>query len=158
MRRPPRDPDEAILSPRFVKAMTWYAGLITLATLAAYLWSLQSASPERAVTVAFMTLALAQLFHLGNARSRSSVLNWRRITANPWALGAVPLVIPLQLAAVYWPPLAAVLRTVPLSPGDWLVVTGLSAVPAVVGQVSELVQERRATEPPSGAGPKNPPR
>jgi Ca2+-transporting ATPase len=158
MRRPPRDPDEAILSPRFVKAMTWYAGLITLATLAAYLWSLQSGSPERAVTVAFMTLALAQLFHLGNARSRSSVLSWRRITANPWAFGAVPLVIALQLAAVYWPPLAAVLRTVPLSPGDWLVVMGLSVVPAVVGQVGELVQERRAAEPPSGARLKNPPR
>ena len=158
MRRPPRDPDEAILSPRFVKAMAWYAGLITLATLAAYLWSLESTTPERAVTIAFMTLALAQLFHLGNARSRGSVLTWRRITANPWALGAVPLVIVLQLAAVYWPPLVAVLRTVPLSPGDWLVVTGLSVVPAVVGQVAELVQERRAAEPPSGAGLKNPPR
>jgi hypothetical protein len=54
-------------------------------------------------------------------------------------------VIALQLAAVYWEPLAAVLRTVPLSPGDWVVVMGLSAVPALVGQVSELVQGRRAS-------------
>jgi Ca2+-transporting ATPase len=145
MRRPPRDPGEAILSPRFVRAMAWYAGLITVATLVAYLWSLQSGHPERAVTVAFMTLALGQLFHLGNARSRTAVLTWRRITANPWALAAVPLVIALQLAAVYWEPLAAVLRTVPLSPGDWVVVMGLSAVPALVGQVSELVQGRRAS-------------
>jgi Ca2+-transporting ATPase len=95
------------------------------------------------VTIAFMTLALAQLFHLGNARSRGPVLSWRRITANRWALGAVPLVIGLQLAAVYWEPLSTVLRTVPLAPGDWLVVFGAAAVPAVVGQVVDVVQERR---------------
>jgi P-type Ca2+ transporter type 2C len=143
MSRPPRDPDEAILSPRFVRAMVWYAGLITVSTLVAYLWSLQGGNTEKAITVAFMTLALAQLFHLGNARSRTAVLTWRRITANPWALGAIPLVIALQLAAVYWEPLRTVLRTVPLAPGDWLVVFGLSALPAVVGQITELVQERR---------------
>jgi Ca2+-transporting ATPase len=142
MRRPPREPDETILSPRFLRAMLWYASLITLVTLAAYLWSLEGERAERAVTVAFMTLALAQLFHLGNARSRGPVLAWKRITANPWALGAVPLVIALQLAAVYWAPIGAVLRTVPLTPVDWLVVFGLSAVPGVVGQVAELAQER----------------
>jgi Ca2+-transporting ATPase len=144
MRRPPRDPEQTILSPRFVRALLWYASLITLATLAAYVWSLESGREDRAVTIAFMTLALGQLFHLGNARSRGPVLTWRRITANPWALGAVPLVIALQLAAVYWAPLGALLRTVPMVPSDWLVVFGLSAIPAVIGQLSDLAQERRA--------------
>jgi hypothetical protein len=44
----------------------------------------------------------------------------------------------LQVAAVYWAPLAAVLRTEPLSPADWLVVLGLSGVPAVFGQLASL--------------------
>ena len=93
MRRLPRDPDAAILSRRFVKAMTFYAALITLATLAAYAWGLRSGDAPRAVTMAFMTLALAQLFHLGNARSRGPVLTPRRAMANPWAVGAVALVL-----------------------------------------------------------------
>ena len=144
MRRPPRDPEQSILSPRFIRAMLWYAALITLATLAAYVWGLEAGRADRAVTIAFVTLALSQLFHLGNARSRGPVLAWRRMTANRWALGAVPLVIALQVAAVHWAPLAALLRTVPLTAADWLVVCALSAVPAVVGQLGDLVQERRA--------------
>jgi Ca2+-transporting ATPase len=138
MKRPPRDPDASLMSARFLRAMAFYAGLITLATLGAYVWGLGSGDRARAVTLAFMTLALAQLFHLGNARARGPVLTWGRATANRWALAAVPLVIGLQFLAMYWMPLAGVLRTVPLSPADWIAVFGLSAVPAVVGQLLSL--------------------
>jgi len=143
MKRPPREPQAAIVSGRFVRAMLWCAALISASTIAAYVWGLRGQEPERAVTIAFMTLALAQLFHLGNARSRGPVLGWRRATANAWALGAVPLVILLQLVAVYWPPLAALLRTVPLEGREWLVIVALSAVPAVVGQLTQVAQRRR---------------
>ena len=146
MRRPPREPDQAILSRRFLRTIVTYSTLITVVTLAAYGWSLGAGDPARAVTIAFMTLALAQLFHLGNARSRGPVLSWRRIGANPWALGAVPLVIALQVAAVYWEPLSTVLRTVPLVPSDWLLVFGLAAVPALVGQTVHLVRAHSAAQ------------
>lgn len=144
MERSPRDPERAILSGPFLKAIAFYAVLITAVTLTAYAWGLQSGEEDRAITIAFMTLALAQLFHLGNARSRGPVLERRQIVANRWALGALPLVISLQLLSVYWPPLASVLRTVPLAAADWLVVGGLSIVPAVIGQLMNLVQQRRA--------------
>ena len=147
MQRPPRHPDASILSRDFLRAMAFYAALITLATLAAYVWGLGAGDPARAVTIAFMTLGLAQLFHLGNARARGPVLALRRATANPWALAALPLVIALQLLAVYWQPLAGVLRTVPLSGADWLVVFGLSAVPAVVGQAVSAVRRDVVSEP-----------
>ncbi len=144
MDRPPRDPKRAILSGPFIRAMIFYSSLITAATLAAYVWALEYGEPQRAVTVAFMTLALAQLFHLGNARSRGPVVGWRRAIANRWALGAVPLVLALQGLSVYLPPLADVLGTVPLEPFDWLVVGTLSLAPAVVGQIAEALQARRA--------------
>ena len=147
MRRPPRHPDASLLSRGFLRAIAFYATLITLATLAAYVWGLGTGDPARAVTIAFMTLALSQLLHLGNARARGPVLTIRRATANPWALAALPLVIVLQLLAVYWQPLAGVLRTVPLSPGDLLVVFALSAVPAIVGQVVST-QRRGAVRAP----------
>jgi P-type Ca2+ transporter type 2C len=134
MQRPPRDPNEAILSARFIRAIGFYAALITGVTLGAYLWALSTGDPERATTVAFMTLALAQLFHLGNARARGPVTHRKRMFANPWAVASIPVVIALQLAAVYWPPLAEVLQTVPLSPLDWVVISALSLLPAVVGQ------------------------
>jgi Ca2+-transporting ATPase len=140
MRRPPRRPDAAILSRAFLLSLAFFAMLITAVTLAAFAWGLRG-DPGRAVTLSFMTLALAQLFHLGNARSRQPVLELRRAVANPWAVAAVPVVIALQLAAVYWPPLARLLGTVPMRAGEWAVVAALALVPALVGQALRVFRK-----------------
>src|SRR5690606_23636695 len=97
---------------------------------------------ERAMTVAFATLALAQIFHLGNARSTHAVLRWRAMVANRWALAAVVLTTGLQLLAIYWEPLANVLGTVPLTAGDWMVVVPAALAPAVGGQVASQMGDR----------------
>jgi Ca2+-transporting ATPase len=145
MRRPPRKPGQSLLSRGFLTSLTFFAALITGCTLAAFLWGLGQGTVESAVTMSFTTLAFAQLLHLGNARSRGPVLAPARVRANPWALAAVPLVIALQLLALYWPPLAGVLSTVPLTGKEWLVVAGLSLVPAVVGQGVRSVRSARGS-------------
>jgi Ca2+-transporting ATPase len=137
MSRPPRNPQEAILSHRFLKAVLFYGLLITASTMGAFLWALRS-DPTHASTVSFMTLALAQIFHLGNARSVRPVLRPARATANRYALGAVVLSVMLQLLTVSLEPVAGVLRVVSLSATEWAVVLALAAVPAVVGQVLKL--------------------
>src|SRR5688572_24373083 len=142
MKRPPRDPDEAILSRPFLGQIALYATLIAAATLGAFLIALDRGSEERAITIAFVTLALAQGFHLGTARSDGPVLSWVRIRANPWALGALGLVIALQLAAVYVPALASVLRVVPLTSADWVLVLPAALLPAVVGQAVRVIRRR----------------
>jgi hypothetical protein len=50
------------------------------------------------------------------------------------ALGAVALSIALQLAALGFAPLAAILHVTPLETTEWIVVVALAAIPAVVGQ------------------------
>src|SRR5690606_19676015 len=122
----PRSPSEAILSRGFVNRIGLYGVLITAVALGAFIYALETGDLPRAVTFAFMTLALAQLFHLGNARSRAAVIRPRDIVANRWALAAVAIVIVLQLAAVYVPPLAGLLDLVPLRPADWAIVVPLS--------------------------------
>jgi Ca2+-transporting ATPase len=138
MKRPPRDPDEAILSRSFLGSIVFYAVLIAISTLAAFLLALGRGPHERAVTVAFVTLALAQGFHLGNARSSGAVLAVRHVAANRWALGAIALVIGLQLAAVYTPGLARTLHVVPLGLADWGLILPAAVLPAVVGQLLRL--------------------
>ena len=96
--------------------------------------------PGTRASVAFMTLALAQTFHLGNARSAEAVLSLRRIGANAYALAAVALSIGLQLVAMYVEPLAALLHVVPLRREEWVVVVVLAAIPAVVGQALKVVR------------------
>jgi Ca2+-transporting ATPase len=139
MTRRPRDPRSGILSPSLLRATVAYSGLIAGCVLAAFVLGLR-AHPEttrHGVTMAFVTIALAQLFHLGNARSRASVLSPRRALANWFAVAAVALGIALQLVAVYLPPLRDLLELVPLSPSEWAMVTGLSVVPALIGQATK---------------------
>jgi Ca2+-transporting ATPase len=137
MQRPPRDPKQAILSRRFVGRVVFYAGLITASTLGAFGWAL-AYSPSDAVTIAFMTLSLAQIWHLGNARSRRPVLAGRLMFANPYAVGAVVLAVLLQVGIVWVPMLAAVLHLTSLSALEWGIVLGFSLISAVVGQAARL--------------------
>ena len=143
MTRPPRDPHEAILSWPFVTSILLYGGVITLATLASFWWILQT-RPAAASTAAFMTLALAQIGHLGNARSDDDVLNPTRAAANRFALGAVALAVALQLAT-YLSPVAAVVKVVALDAREWLLVAGCAAIPAVAGQFGKLLRARGST-------------
>ena len=141
MQRPPRSPEEAILSKPFLLRILLYGALITLSTIAAFLWALANA-PHQATTMAFMTLALAQIAHLGNARRASPVLDPQSAAANPYALGAVALSLGLQAATLYVDPLPRLLRVMPLSSGEWLVVLCLAAVPALVGQAVKIWRPR----------------
>jgi Ca2+-transporting ATPase len=141
MARPPRDPEAAILSRGFIGSILFYGSLITTSTLAAFFWSMAD-DPAAAQTVAFMTLAFAQTFHLGNARSAEAVLGLRQMGANRYALAAVATSIGLQLAAMYLGPLATVLHVVPLGRDQWTVVLVASAMPALVGQILKTLRRR----------------
>jgi Ca2+-transporting ATPase len=142
MARPPRDPAEALLSRPFLTSVMFYGALITVSTLGAFLFYTDG-DVRRAQTIAFMTLAFAQLFHLGNARSDTPVFDVKRALVNPYAIGGLTLSIVLQLVAVYADPLPRILGLVPLDQRDWLIVISFALVPAVVGQGIKLVQRRR---------------
>lgn len=136
MSQPPRDPHEAILSAAMLRSIALYAALIASVTIVAYALG--------GTTAAFMTLALAQILHLGNARSARPVLSLRSALANRAAIAAVVLALGLQLLAAFFAPLARVLRIAPLSGGDWAVVVVLGAIPAIVGQLAGLVRTRQS--------------
>jgi Ca2+-transporting ATPase len=121
-----------------------YAGLITASTLGAFAWAL-SDDPRQANTISFMTLALAQIFHLGNARVDTAVLGIRRALANGYAVAAVAGSVALQLGAIGIAPLRDVLGIVPLDPNDWIIVLAGALAPAVAGQLYKWFAQRAST-------------
>jgi len=143
MRRPPSDPRAPLLDGAALAEAAGYAGLIALSTLAAFAVGLRRGDAALAGTLAFMALALGQIFHLGNARSAGPVLALPRVIANGYAFGAAVLAVGLQVLAAAFPPLARTLHVAPLAPGDWLLVAALGAVPAAVGQGLKLLRARR---------------
>jgi Ca2+-transporting ATPase len=140
MRRPPRDPREAMLTRAGLQSVAAYPPTITPATLAAMWWALTFA-PETLTTMVFMTLAGAQIFHLGNARTSGPVLTFRAATSNLWAIGAAALSSALQLAALLIAPLAHVLRLTPLGWQAWTVVILTSLLPAIAGQLFKVLRQ-----------------
>ena len=90
-----------------------------------------------------MTLAFAQIFHLGNARSAGPVLSLPLALGNKYALGAAAFAVVLQLLTVLFPPLAHVLHVTSLSMIDWVVVAFLGLLPAVAGQAIKTIRRAR---------------
>ena len=95
---------------------------------------------RRATTMAFMRLALSQVFHVLNARSQSRSAFTDRLFTNGWLWGAIGICLALQAAAVYVPLLQTVLRTVPPSIAEWGVIAGCSLFPVVVVEIVKFAQ------------------
>ena len=137
MQRPPRDPDEPLMTRHHWLAVGGYGLMITfsvLGTLAlAFTW-LGMATPQ-AVTVSFLTLAFAQLWHVFDMRDPGSDLVRNDVTRNVYVWGALALCVGLLLAAVYLPGLADILKVVHPGGKGWALVIGMSLIPLVVGQV-----------------------
>jgi Ca2+-transporting ATPase len=91
------------------------------------------------VTVTFLTLAFAQLWHVFNMRHpRSSVVR-NEVTRNPWLWGALLLCTVLLAAPPYLAPIAHVLHLAPPSPIMWAIILGLSLAPLLATQAVTLV-------------------
>jgi Ca2+-transporting ATPase len=132
MQRPPRRPEHGLLSRALLSSAVGHALLITAATLAAFALTLDSG---KAGTIAFLTLAVAQVLHLGNARSTLPTVRPRQLMANRAALAGAGFSLALVAATTHVPALARVLSLQSIGLADWAVVLIVGAMPAVTGQV-----------------------
>lgn len=145
MKRPPRDPKESLLPLRFIFLIVWQGLVLTFVTLVAFGIGMRwhgddGVGLRRATTMAFMTLALSQVFHVFNARSQTRSAFTERFFTNYWLWGAVGMCLALQAAAVYVPLLQRVLRTVAPTLQEWGVIGICSLLPVIVVELVKLAQ------------------
>jgi Ca2+-transporting ATPase len=137
MDRPPRDPDEAIMTSNHWLGMGVYGAIITASVLGslalAFRWL--GMPQDRAVTISFLTLAFAQLWHVFDMRDHGSRFLANDVVRNPYVWGALALCVGLLLLAVYVPPLADVLGVVDPGLAGWGLVLGMSVIPLLAGQL-----------------------
>lgn len=136
MREAPRNPAEPILTRRHWRSIFVWGALISVCVLAA----LGSASywlgkpSQEATSVAFLTLAMAQLWHVFTMRDPNSSRIQNEITGNPWIWAALALCLGLLLLAVHWAPLAGILSIANPGASGWTVAVAFSLIPMIVGQ------------------------
>jgi len=137
MDEPPRDPRERVLERGHWRAVGGYGLLITAAVLGAMSIALRGLGMSEAegVTVSFLTLAFAQLWHVFNVRSPGERMLRNDVTRNAWVWAALALCSGLLLSAAFLPGLSDLLQVVPLGAEGWGLVAAMSLAPLVAGQL-----------------------
>ena len=141
MEKKPRPASERILMRRHWIEIGLYGTVMAIAVFAAMAISLLCLEfeRERAVTVTFCTLALAQLWHVFNMRGNLKQVVNNEITRNIWIWLAIVVCLALVIAAVYTPVLSAVMELSDPGAAGWMVIIIGSLVPLVAAPVVRSV-------------------
>jgi Ca2+-transporting ATPase len=134
MRRPPRDPRQALISWRFGTRILAEGVLLAAGVLSAYAWAmLQEGVGPRSNTIAFVALVLVH--PLQAAYCRSDRLGWWQLPPNMLIWVAALTLGLVQWGAITWTPLASILGVVPLAAVDWLVTVAAVTWPVVLLEI-----------------------
>jgi Ca2+-transporting ATPase len=148
MRRRPRKAREGIVGALHLRVIAFNAVFIAVAVIGSFLvgrqWALPFGQEDRvAETMAFITLALAELSRAYSFRSETR--NFWRIDprTNPHLLGALVISAAIAVATVVVGPLREVFSTAALSGGQWAVAIGCSLIPFAAFEVYKAVSAGR---------------
>jgi Ca2+-transporting ATPase len=144
MNRPPRKPDEPVIT----KARAWLimaqGVFIAFCSLSAFYFVLkiENEGIVRARTAGLAVLACSQLFHAFSCRSMRHSLFKLGIFSNPNLVLAAGSSFLLQLLIIYAPFLQTVFKTQALSPADLGVILVFSSLPFWAMELIKVVNKR----------------
>jgi Ca2+-transporting ATPase len=141
LKRPPRNPQEPILGRAQWTTIVLQSLALTAGTFGALALARLGLGLDgnAVVTVTFLTLAFAQLWHVFNMRHPHAGLLRNEITRNVYVWGALALCTVLLALPPYWPPLAFVLGLTPPNAAMWAIVLAMSLAPLVLTQIVLLL-------------------
>ena len=149
MRRPPRDPKEGVFAGGMGFDVALQGAALTLITLAAYfvghfmesgVWEI--ANSADGMTMAFLTLSMAEIFHSFNMRSlHKSVFGMQGQNGFLWASMALSLA--LTAAVIYIPFLSAAFGFESISLAEYAVAMGLALLIIPVVEIEKIFERRR---------------
>jgi Ca2+-transporting ATPase len=155
MQQPPRDPKEPIVPGPMLRRILAESAAIAAGTLAVYgIGIARHGLGPVAQSMAFASLLSSQLLHVGWARAgERPASTGSRGRKNPYLLGAMVLSVALQGAALFVPPLRAVLGGAPLALADLGIALAGAALPSIAIEASRFLghREQRALPAPGDA-------
>ncbi|MBE6931453.1 MAG: cation-translocating P-type ATPase, partial [Ruminococcaceae bacterium] len=150
MQRKPRPADEGVFAGGVGVDVAWQGAMVTVMTLAAYfighyiesgVWEI--ANSADGVTMAFLTMSMAEIFHGFNMRSqRKSVFGLP--TQNKWLWGAMALSFILTTAVITIPPVANLFGFATISFVEYLVAMVLAVLVIPVVELVKFIQRKCA--------------
>lgn len=144
MRRPPRPPDQGVITLRSGGIILYHGLLISAACLAGF-YLVYGGNPDdadnlrHARTAAFGVAAMTQLFFAFGCRSHSRTLPELGPFSNPYLFGAIAASGLLQLGAMLLPPAQHIFETTDPTRHEWTIILLASLAPVTVIEVAKLL-------------------
>ncbi|WHZ14960.1 MAG: P-type Ca(2+)-transport ATPase [Nitrospira sp.] len=137
MQRPPRPPQEPFLTPVRLLRLFVQGTFIAAITLLAFLYCLygMDLNLDRARTLTFTVMVLAQLFHALNNRSEDRSIFALGLWTNKPLLATIGLSVLLQAGIVTWPSLQSIFKVAPFDPEHWVLAIGIGTLPLVAMEI-----------------------
>jgi magnesium-transporting ATPase (P-type) len=144
MRQPPRNPRAPLLAAFQVWRIAYVSILMVIGTLGMFLWEeLHGLPVEAARTLAVNTLIVCQCLYLVNCRFMvAPSLTLRGLFGSRHVLGAIILILAVQLLFTYAPFLQRIFGTAPISAVDWVRAGTFGAVMFLVVEIEKSLLRR----------------
>ncbi len=145
MERPPRNPQDAILSRFLLRRIVYVSVLVAVGCIILFHWTLgRGHELDYARTVVVNSLVAAQLWYLFNCRFQwKPSVGWSALVGNRAVLVAAGLLIVFQAAFTYLPVMNTLFRTQGLSLASWGPVLLVGLVLYLVVESEKAVGRRR---------------
>jgi magnesium-transporting ATPase (P-type) len=145
MRQPPRPPREPLVTGPLGFRIAYVSILMTLITLIGFQWELsRGSSLEVARTTAVNVLVAAEILYLFNVRHFTrSALHLEAFTGNRVAVVMTGMLVALQLAFTYLPPMQEVFASAPLGLASWTLIVALAVGKFLAVEVEKAIWRRR---------------
>jgi len=148
MQRPPRDPQEPIIPRPLYRRMIVESAVIAAGALAAYgVGVMRHGRGPLAQTLAFASLLGAQLLHVPLARAGDRPATAGGRPMNRPLLAGMALSAGLQLVALFFPPVRAVLGGVALPLADLGIAALGAALPIACIEIERIIRARGLARP-----------
>jgi magnesium-transporting ATPase (P-type) len=144
MRYAPRSPREALITGAFGARILFVVVLMVAATFSVFQWELgRGGSVEVARTAAVNTIVACELFYLFNVRHFTEhAFRAETFSGNRVALLVSAILIVLQLAFTYAPPMQYLFHSAALDALSWAVILGCASVLFLAVEIEKAVLRR----------------
>ena len=148
MKRPPRRPQEPLLSYFLIWRIIFVSLILVVGTFGLFLWDrLHEVSIESSRAVAVNTLVMFEVFYLLNSRYlTTSVLSREGLLGNRYVILAIGVVICLQLLFTYTAPMQKLFGVAAVSPMDWVRIFIVSASVFILVEVEKYILQKRSAK------------
>jgi len=143
MREPPRSPTQFLLSRNDLIRVVVQGAVLSTGVIALYLWRLTVVSADEARATAFVAMIVGQILLLVIERSRPKTLwagfgDFGRVS-----YAVLAIVVAGVAAAVYIPPVADLLKLVPLSLAEWGMVFAVAGAATLWAEPLKMLRRSR---------------